>query len=46
VIYLEKNTLKIVFVFLLFTILAISSLSEAVEKKEQILVVYVRYTCF
>jgi len=39
VIYLKKNVLKIVFVFLLFTMLAISSLSEAVEKKEQILAI-------
>ena len=31
VIYLNKNVLKIVFVFFLFTILAISSLIEAVE---------------
>ena len=38
-IYLNKNILKIVFVLLLFTILAISSLSEAVEKKEQVLAI-------
>lgn len=33
VIYLNKNVLKIVFVFLMFTVLAISSLSEAVEQE-------------
>lgn len=38
-IYPKKNTLKIGFVFILFTILAISSLSEAVEKTEQILAI-------
>ncbi len=32
-IYLNKNVLKIVFVFLMFTVLAISSLSEAVEQE-------------
>jgi hypothetical protein len=39
VIYLNKNILKIVFFFLLFAILAISSLSEDVEKTEQILAI-------
>jgi len=39
VIYHNKRVLKIVFVFLLFAILAISSLSEGVEKKEQILAI-------
>jgi len=39
VIYLKKNVLKIVFVFPLFTILAISSLSDGVEKKEQVLAI-------
>ena len=38
-IYLKKNILIIVFVFLLFTILAMSSLSEDVEKKEQVLAI-------
>ena len=38
-IYHKKNTLKIVFVFLLFIILAMSSLSEDVEKKDQILAI-------
>ena len=39
VIYLKKNILKIVFVFILFTILAISSLSEAVDRTEQVLAI-------
>jgi imidazolonepropionase-like amidohydrolase len=39
VIYLRKNTLKIVFVFLLFTVLALSSLSNNDEKTEQILAI-------
>ena len=38
-IYLKKNTLKIGLVFLLFTILAISSSSDDVEKKEQVLAI-------
>jgi imidazolonepropionase-like amidohydrolase len=37
--YLNKNILKIVFVFLIFTILAISSLSDDTEKKEQVLAI-------
>jgi imidazolonepropionase-like amidohydrolase len=39
VIYPNKSIPKIVFVFLLFTILAISSLSESAQKTEQILAI-------
>jgi len=39
VIYLKKNVKKIGFIFLLFAFLAISSLSGAVEKKDQILAI-------
>ena len=38
-IYLNKNILKIVFVFILFSIMAISSMSDDVEKTEQVLAI-------
>ncbi len=38
-IYHNKSILKIIFVFLLFAILTVSSLSEGMEKKEQVLAI-------